>query len=114
MTKLAGTLPKGDRNGLEPHTGVFVDDPGRLHAIIAIVHTGRLVTDTDTGDTSPQLRIDRVERVLPEDATALEAIVRRAVEQRHSGATLPIDVSDDITAAFASAAIDERTGEQHT
>lgn len=113
MTKLQATLPKGDRNGLAVHTDTFVADPTRLHVIIAIVHTGRLTTDTDTGDTVPQLRIDRVERVLPEDASALEGIVRKAVEHRHGAGTLPLDIKDEIAHAFESAAIDEHTGETH-
>lgn len=111
--KLSSALPKGDRNGLEPRIPVFVNEPETLHVAVVIIRTAKITLDIDTGEHIPQVKIVRVEPVLPQDAKQAEKMLRRALEDRQGLTTLPIELEDEITAAFADAAIDRNTGEQH-
>lgn len=111
--KMSSALPKGERNGLEPLIPVFVNEPEALHVAIVIFRTAKITEDVDTGEREPQLRLLRVEPVLPQDASQAERMLRRALESRQGLTTLPIDMEDEITAAFEEAAIDRSTGELH-
>lgn len=109
--KLSSTLPKGDRNGLEPRIPVLINDPEALHVAIVIVRTSKITQNIETGEHDPQVKILRIECVLPADATQAEKLMRRALEHRQGVTTLPIDLEDEITAAFSEAAIDRTTSE---
>lgn len=68
-----------------------------------------MTTDQDTGDTLPTARIRRAEVVRRQDLKEAERLVRRALEERSGTTVLPMELEDEITAAFAD--IDPRTGE---
>lgn len=104
--KLAGALPKGDGNGLASLDRVVANDPDTRHVLIAVVSTRKLITDIETGDVEAQMKIDRVERLLAEDAELAEKMLRRALQKRSGETVLPIDVADEISEIFREAAID--------
>lgn len=107
--KLAGALPKGDGNGLDPITKDLVEHPSRYHVLIAIVDCKAITTDNDTGDVVPTVRLRRIEVVGRADHPQAEQLVRRALERRSGSTVLPLDLEDELTAAFAN--VDPKTGE---
>lgn len=107
--KLAGKLPKGDADGLSQLAGALVENPHRVHVAILLMDCSKVITDQDTGDTIPTARIRRVEVVRREDLQQAERLVRRALEERSGTTVLPIELEDEITAAFAD--VDPRSGE---
>ncbi len=107
--KLAGKLPKGDADGLSQLAGALVENPHKVHVAILLMDCKQVTTDQDTGDTIPTARIRRVEVVRREDLSQAEKLVRRALEERSGTTVLPMELEDEITAAFAD--IDPRTGE---
>ena len=95
MTKLAGNLPTGDRNGLAPIVGALLNDPTNAHLGIVVFSTKSIVTDADTGSREATMRIDRIEVVLdPDDVATIEQIMHRILEGR-IGTTLPLDLEDE-------------------
>lgn len=107
--KIAGKLPKGDANGLGRIVGELADNPHKVHALLVLVDCKSVVTDNDTGDTIPTARIRRAEVVRREDLKDAERLVRRALEERSGMTVLPMELEDEISAAFAD--VDPRTGE---
>lgn len=107
--KIGGTLPSGDANGLGPIVGELVQHPHRFHVLLTIVDCKKVTTDHDSGAVIPTARIRRVEVVLPEDLAQAEQLLRRSMERRTGQTVLPMDLEDEITAAFAR--VDPRTGE---
>jgi hypothetical protein len=105
--KLLSTLPKGDGNGLVGLDPVVVAEKDFRHVVIAIISAKKVVEDTETGDTEVAMRIDRIERILPVDAEAAEAMLRRSLQKRIGVAQLPVEpVEDDIRSAFRDALMD--------
>lgn len=108
--KISGSLPKGDRNGLEGLDPYIVTMPQRRHVVIAVLATKSVVSDVDTGYDEAHLRIERIERVLSQDADEAELMLRRALERRSGKQVLPLDIEDDITAIFMDAQLDLEIG----
>lgn len=112
MTKLAGKLPGGDANGLAAIARELVEQPHKVHVVLALVDSSRTTTDTDTGEVVPTARIRRIEVVSGgQDATLAHTMLRRALEQRTGATVLPFDLEEDLRAAFGS--VDPQTGEIH-
>lgn len=107
--KLSGKLPRGDADGLSQLAGALVENPGRVHVAILLMDCKSVTTDQDTGDTVPTARIRRVEVVRGADLDQAERLVRRALEERSGSTVLPMELEDEITAAFTN--VDPRTGE---
>jgi hypothetical protein len=107
--KISGKLPNGDGNGLARIVADLVENPRKVHALLVLVDCKQVVTDQDTGDTVPTARIRRAEVVRRQDLKEAERLVRRALEERSGTTVLPMELEDEITAAFAD--IDPRTGE---
>lgn len=107
--KMSSKLPKGDANGLSGIVGDLVENPHKVHALLVLVDCSKVTTDQDTGDTLPTARIRRAEVVRRQDLKEAERLVRRALEERSGTTVLPMELEDEITAAFAD--IDPRTGE---
>lgn len=101
--KLASTLPSGDANGLAAIVPELVDDPTRYRVVIAIVDTKELKTIIETGEIVPVARIRRIEAMPAADLPAAKRLFRRAHEHRTGRTALPIEVEDEISAAFDSA-----------
>lgn len=100
--KLASGLPGGDANGLAAHSAALTDDPQSLRVVIAIVDVKELKTSIDTGEVTPVLRIRRVELVPDGDLRQARMFFRRANEARTGRTALPIDVEEELDAAFTS------------
>lgn len=107
--KIAGKLPAGDANGLAGMTGDLCDNPHKVHVVVMLLDCKSVTIDQDTGEHIPTARIRRAERIRAEDLPTAEQLVRRALEGRSGGEVLPIELEDEITAAFRD--IDPRTGE---
>jgi hypothetical protein len=107
---LSSRLPGGDANGLGSIAGPMVSNPHNVHVLVVLVDCAKTVTDCDTGDTIPVARIRRVEAIKGQDDIATcERLVRRAIEQRTGQTVLPMDLEDELNAAFEN--IDPSTGE---
>lgn len=98
--KLMGALPGGDNNGASAIGADLVRDPKRLHPMIVIVDCRRVATDNDTGEQTATVRVRRIEALLREDLPAAERLLRRALEFRTGKAVLPLELEDEINAAF--------------
>lgn len=109
MTKLSPSLPEGDANGLAALAPDLVHDPRQPHLVIAVVNCKRVTTDADTGASVPTARIIQAEPILGQDKDLAVQMMRRALEERTGQAVLPLDLEDEINAAFDG--IDPATGE---
>jgi hypothetical protein len=107
---IAGSLPKGDANGIGPAVRMLIDEPHRFHVILSIIDCKKVTTDNDTGEVVPTARIRRLEVVLRDDLPVAEQLMRRALESRNGRTVLPLDLEDDMRLAFQQ--IDPRTGER--
>lgn len=102
--RLNATLPAGDGNGLAAISADLVDSPRDLRVVIAIVDCKEIRTNNDTGDVIPVARIRRIEALTAEDLRAGRSLFRRAYERRTGREALPIDLEEEVQAAFDSAA----------
>jgi hypothetical protein len=110
MTKLVGTLPRGDGNGLDALARKLIDSPRDVHVVIALVDCKKVTSDHDTGEVEPTARIRRIEAVEDRgDRDIAAKMLRRALERRTGKAVLPFDLEEDLRAAFGN--IDPDTGE---
>lgn len=109
MTKLAGSLPKGEANGLVVIARDLIDDPHHVHVVIALVDCKRATTDFDSGEIVPVARVRRVEVIAGEDKGLAEKMMRRALEVRTGKTVLPFDLEEDLRATFGH--VDPDTGE---
>lgn len=107
--KMSGKLPNGEADGLSQLAGALVENPHKVHVAVLLLDCKSVTTDQDTGDTVPTARVRRVEVVRREDLKQAEKLVRRALEERSGTTVLPMELEDEITAAFAD--VDPRTGE---
>ena len=102
--KLAAALPAGtDANGLPDIAHQLAQDPSRQHVAVIVFDTSRLTTDTDTGDVTPTVRILRLEPITdPEAKQRLGDLATRAFNRRTGQTVLPLDLEDELRAAFGS------------
>lgn len=107
MTKLSGSLPSGDGNGLTEVTSAMLNDPGRLHVAIAIVDCSKITTNTDTGEVTPTARIRRIEVVTDEDRKVAEGLMRRALDQRTGREALPYDLEQELKGVFEDMSVED-------
>jgi hypothetical protein len=112
MTKLAANLPKGTANGLQVIAQSLVDEPERVHAVIALIDCKKVTTDFDSGEVVPTARIRRIEVIQDgEDLGMAQRVIRRALERRTGKTVLPFDIEDEIASAFDRVRINRETGE---
>jgi hypothetical protein len=93
-------LPKGEANGLAPIADELIKDPKRLRAALIVFDARRGTEDYDVSDTIVTVRVRRVEVLLPQDLTAAEQMIRRALEFRSGQTTLELELEDEIRQAF--------------
>jgi hypothetical protein len=99
--KMLATLPKGDGNGLVTIINDLINDSKALRVVIAIVDCNKVTRDTDTEEQIPTVRVRRIEVIADRDDMVIaETLMRRALERRTSGDSLPFDVERDIEEAF--------------
>lgn len=109
MTKLSSALPGGDGNGLAAIARQLVDEPHELHVVIAIVDNKTTKTNHDSDEREPTARIRRIEVINGDDKEVAQQMMRRALETRTGQTVLPLDLEDELRAAFGD--IDPDTGE---
>lgn len=109
MTKLSSALPGGDGNGLAAIARQLVDEPHELHVVIAIVDNKTTKTNHDSDEREPTARIRRIEVIGGDDKEVAQQMMRRALETRTGQTVLPLDLEDELRAAFGD--IDPDTGE---
>lgn len=109
MARLASSLPKGEGNGLGALDRDLIDDPRKIHVVIALVDCKSIKTDNDSGEVEPTARIRRIESIEEGDRDIAAKMLRRALERRTGKAVLPFDLEEDIRAAFGR--VDPNTGE---
>lgn len=98
---LSGKLPSGDANGLAAVVRELVDDPTRVHVVIALVDTVKVVRVVESGQSVPTVRIRRVEAIGdPGDADQLKRLLAREFERRTGQAVLPLDLERDVADAL--------------
>lgn len=97
---MSGKLPRGDANGLGAIARQLIRDPEKVHALIVLVDCTRLVTEVDTGETIPVMRIRRAEAIRKSDLAEAQRLVKRAWEERCGDTVLPMELEDDIKAIF--------------
>jgi hypothetical protein len=101
LVKLMGALPGGDNNGAAAIGADLIKEPHRMRPMIAIVDCRRVAIDSDSGERTATVRIRRIEALRPDDLGAAEKLMRRALESRTGATVLPLDLEDEIAAAFA-------------
>lgn len=113
MTKLSGTLPGGDNNGLNGLARALTADPHKTAIIVAVVDCKSITIDTDTGDKVATVRIRRVEPIDPQDTDAAQRLLVRGLERRTGAVMLPMDLEDELDKLFANLVdvVDMETGE---
>jgi hypothetical protein len=98
---LAGRLPEGDRNGLDALVTELVEDPEKVHVVIALVDCSKVTTNVDTGEVVPTMRIRRIEAVRdPEDGRTMRQLLRREWERRTGKVVLPFELEEEMRRAF--------------
>ncbi len=100
--KLSSTLPASDEaNGLGDFADSLVSDPHGMHVAVVVLDCARVTTDTDTGEATPTARVRRIEVIeTGEDKDRLRALAQRAFEKRTGKTVLPLDLEDELRAAF--------------
>lgn len=109
MTKLTGSLPQGDGNGLDAISRNLIDQPREIHVVIALIDCKKTTTDNDTGAIEPTARIRRIEPIEGDDKELAAKMLRRALERRTGQAVLPFDLEEDLRSVFRD--FDPGTGE---
>lgn len=107
---IGSSLPVGDRDGLTAIASDLIEQPEQLRVMLAVIDVAKITTRTDDGGRTATVRIRRIEQVLPGDLGAAEKLLRRALERRTGRETLPLELEDEITAAFASFDDDDEEG----
>lgn len=98
--KLKSTLPKGEGNGLDAIVSELIHDPKRYRIGIIIFDNKHTDADHDSGEIVPIVRIRRVEVVVEDDISIAENLMRRSLDKRCGGETLPFDIDEDLKLAF--------------
>lgn len=108
---IGGTLPVGDHDGLTAIATDLIEQPDRLRVMLAVIDVAKITTRTDDGTRTATVRIRRIEQVLPGDLGAAERLLRRALEHRTGREVLPLDLEDELQAAFAAIDLDADPGD---
>jgi len=92
-------LPKGEGNGLVEIAGDLLKDMTRMRVVIGFVNCKRKAVERD-GTEQATVEFHRVEVLLPGDLAEAERLLRRALESRSGQEQLPLELEDEISAAF--------------
>lgn len=99
--KMAGKLPAGEANGLAAIASEMLDNPEKVHVVIALVDCSKITTDTDSGDVVPTARIRRIEAIKdPADGKRMRQLLRREWERRTGKTVLPFEMEEEMRSAF--------------
>ena len=105
-TKLASALPKSDElNGLNEITEQLCAHPDGLHVAVVVLDCSKITTDIDSDESTPTARVRRIEVITDNDDKAvLRRLATRALEKRTGKTVLPLDLEDELRAAFGDIA----------
>lgn len=112
MSRLSAALPTGEANGLSALDHKFVALPHETVVAIVLLDVKQIVTNPDTEESTPTLRIRRVEPIVGTDRDLAAQMMRRAVEERTGQSVLPIEMEDEISALLADVSTDESEDEE--
>jgi hypothetical protein len=99
--KIAGRAPDGEGNGLTAIAQALIDNPAEMHVVIAIVDCSKTTTDHDKDEVIPTARVRRIEVVDDkDDGKRLRDLMQRAFERRTGKTVLPLELEDELRAAF--------------
>jgi hypothetical protein len=99
---LVGRLPVGDANGLNAVAAELAKDPTRLRVGVILFDVEDVDEKIRKGYTAARVSIRRIEVVRdPADAGALQRILMREFERRTGATVLPIELEEEVEAAFA-------------
>ncbi|MDG3012403.1 hypothetical protein G4X40_19875 [Rhodococcus sp. D2-41] len=74
-----------------------------MHVAVIVFDVASTKVDTDTGDAIPTIRVRRVEPIgRSDDRKQLERLVMRAFEERTGTTVLPLELEDELRAAFGN------------
>ena len=80
---LSGALPAGDANGLAAIAQLLVEQPRRMHVVVALVDTKTIRRDVDDDTTTATVRVRRIEVITNKDDQAtMRRLLMRAFERR--------------------------------
>lgn len=99
--KMSPNLPTGDGNGLAAIARELIENPNKVHVVIALVDCVEVTQKTDSGDIIPKARIRRIEAVTdPEDGRRMRTLLRREFERRTGKTVLPFELEEEMRQAF--------------
>ena len=105
---IGGNLPRGDANGAAAIASQLIASPERLRVLLVVVDCPTTKTDNlGGGGQTAVARIRRIEAVLPRDLATAEAMIRRTLELRSGQTVLPLDLENDLKAAFDGLDLDD-------
>jgi len=98
---LSGRLPSGEANGLAAIVRQLVDDPEAVHVLVVLADVVKTTHLVESGNTVPTLRIRRIEAIGDGgDRAQLQRLLQREYERRTGQPTLPLELEEDVRAAF--------------
>ena len=93
------------RSGLAAIATELIDNPEKVHVVIALVDCVKVTTNTDSGDVVPTARIRRIEAIKdPADGKRMQALMRREWERRTGKTVLPFEMEEEMRQAFGEEA----------
>jgi hypothetical protein len=94
---MAGNLPADDRNGLAALAGRLVDDPQKVHVVVALIDCVKVTKKVESGEEVPTARIRAIEPIAAHaDAAEMERLLRRAYERRTGKVELPLELEREL------------------
>lgn len=98
---LSGALPDGPGNGLAAIAADLITNPTKVHVIVALVDTTKIIENVDDGSRKATIRIRRIEVIAdPDDAARMRHLLQREFERRTGQVVLPFELEEDIRQAF--------------
>lgn len=98
---LSGRLPSGEANGLAAIVRELVDDPSQIHVLVVLADAVKVTQLVEAGSVVPTIRIRRVEAIKdPGDRESLRRLLMREFERRTGQLVLPLELEEDVRAAF--------------
>jgi hypothetical protein len=105
---LSGQLPSGESNGLAAIVRQLLDDPEAVHVLVVLADVVKVTHKVESGDRIPTVRIRRIEPIADAgDRAQLQRLLMREYERRTGQPTLPIELEQDVEAAFGDATDDD-------
>lgn len=103
---LGGNLPNDDKyNGLHVIADDLIKDPAKQRLAVIYLDSQKTITKTDDGESTPVLRIRRIEVATdPDDVKELAEVMDRLQERRMGMLPLSPDGEDEQPADQAKAA----------